>query len=269
MEKIAIYGMGNVGKSLLLSLCLKEKAEIGIIDRDPKKNQALLLDFLPFSNKIVDATESNLSDYTFLFLTVGISLNSNRDIFLKQSKKMIDPVIKDIIERGFKGNLIIVSNPTDVLCSYISRNFRKEFKNVLSTGTIIDSMRLRKNEGKYIKLYGPHGPGAILNNKTFLNKESLDKALEVGCKISEFGFNSSYGICLAALKLYKILTSRFKKAFIASFYNDLFQVAFSHQLILKRGKVYSRPISCDDLNPIELKDFVQSIEQECKVFELA
>lgn len=265
MNKVLIYGMGAVGKNLLLTLCLKEELIIGIYDKNKDVTEATILDFLPFNNTIINATNQTLKDYDDLFLTVGIPYMENRSRFLKESKKMIDCILEDIINRGFKGNLIIISNPTDVLCSYVSEDYMNKFKNIVSTGTIIDTMRLSKITGEKHDLYGPHGHRAILLEDTKVKKEDLVKALDIGYKITNLGVHSAYGICIAAYNLFKTLKSHKNEIFIASFYNKKLKIAFSHKLLLKNGIVSS--VELEDFKLQYFKKSIEVIFKELMIFK--
>ena len=143
MKKILIYGLGNVGRNLAFYLAFDNEYEIGLISRSESKCRALILDLLPISNNVVDAGSIDLSSYDFLFVTAGISDEKNRVNFIINSKKMINDILLDVKSRGFSGNVIIISNPTDVLATYAYQKYHNDFKNILSTGTIIDSLRLK------------------------------------------------------------------------------------------------------------------------------
>lgn len=267
MSKILIYGMGNVGKNLLSVLVTKGYSDIGICDRNEDKITALLLDFLPYEINLHNANNVDLSSYETLFLTVGSVYKSDRKTFLIDSKKMIDSILEDITKRGFKGNLIIISNPTDVLCSYISIKYKNQFKNIISTGTIIDSMRLKSITKKDVTLFGPHGKGAVNYYDVEIKDEELKKALSIGYDISDLGINSSYGIALAALRLFEILKAD-ECTFVACFYNEKLGISFSHLLRIKNGIVESIGLNEEYKNYPLLIDSIQIIKEELEALRI-
>ncbi len=261
MKKILIYGMGNVGKNLLFYLSRDKDLEIGIIDRNKERCKAIVLDFLPFETKVIDATVGSLADYELLFVTAGIKDESNRKLYIKDSKEMLDGIFSNVILRGFKGNVIIISNPTDVLSTYAFQNYHNDFKNILSTGTIIDSLRLKALTNKEIKLYGLHGKDCV-SYFDEVNEDDLKEALDVGYEIQKLGFNSSFGISLAAKRLMDYLDGKYVESFVASKYNTIYNSSFSHDLVLDEGVVKS--VSIDETNPnfLELKKYIEIVIKE-------
>ena len=266
MNKILIYGMGNVGRNLLSVLVTKGYKNIGLCDRKENKITALLLDFLPYEINLHNANNVDLSSYETLFLTVGSEYKNDRKTFLIDSKEMIDTILEDIIQKGFKGNLIIISNPTDVLCSYISIKYKNQFKNIISTGTIIDSMRLKSITKKDVMLFGPHGRGAINYFNVDITPERLNQALSIGYDISDLGFNSAYGIVLAALKLFEILNGD-NCIFVACFYNKKEDIAFSHLLKMENGYVKSINLDEENNNYSSLVESISIIKEELKALQ--
>lgn len=261
MRKILIYGLGNVGRNLLFYLSQNEKMEIGIISSDEAKCKAMILDLLPFTNNIKNVSKSDLSSFETLIVTAGIKDESNRLIFIKNSKAMIDNILTDVYKRGFKGNVIIVSNPTDVLSTYAYINHHDNFKNILSTGTLIDSLRLKMISGRDIKLYGLHGKDCVSYFED-VNLDNLNEALDIGYEIQKLGFNSSFGIVLAIYKLMNYLDGDYNDSFIASIYNSKYNASFSHDLVIEDGIVKSLLIDEENKNFIKLKEYINKVIKE-------
>lgn len=244
MNKIIIYGLGQVGANLLFSLSSKRNYQLGIIEKDINRKESVLADILPLKNDIVDLDNKDLSDYETLILCVGIN-NNDRTSFLKESVLMIDKIIKEIINHNFKNNLIIISNPVDILTTYISINYSKNFKNIASTGTILDSIRYKALTNNNINLLGPHGKDAIVFKSRNVDTDKLKIALNMGYAISNNGYHSSYGICKACLILLNYLSKEKENSkIILSIYDKKYNIAFSHYVYFKNGKLY--PIEIDN-----------------------
>lgn len=58
-------------------------------------------------------------------------------------------VLKDVIPRikasGFKGFIISISNPADVVATYLCKHLDWNPKRIISSGTALDSARLQKD----------------------------------------------------------------------------------------------------------------------------
>ena len=79
------------------------------------------------------------------------------------------------------------------------------------------------------------------------------------------GFNSSFGICLAAKKLMLYLDGEYVDSFVASSYNELYNASFSHDLVLIDGVVKSLLIDEKNKNFPKLKEYILKLIKEVEL----
>lgn len=146
--KTAIIGAGHVGSHVALSLMnMSLYHEIILIDKDSRKAQSQALDLfdtLAYSDtgiKIYSGGYEDIKDADFLvFAACSSVLCEDRIQELDFTLDVCDEVIPKIKECGFKGKIISISNPCDLIAQYLSM---KTGLCVIGTGTMLDSARLR------------------------------------------------------------------------------------------------------------------------------
>lgn len=157
-----IVGTGNVGASIGFSIVSQRTSvnELVLTDinADDAEGEAMdLRDTLAVSPKYLNihsgTYESDAKDTDIIVITAGVPqkpgesrmdlLNKNAGIF----KEMIDRIMKT----GFNGIFIVVSNPMDVM-TYLVRKYSKLPDNqVIGSGTVLDSARLRYKISEHLK----------------------------------------------------------------------------------------------------------------------
>ena len=179
-RKVVILGAGRVGGGCGISLVLRGDAEeLVFIDIDEKRALAQALDlcnvvsYLP-KHVIVRAGDyADCRDADILVVTAGVARlpGQSRAEEFNGSMKVIPKVVKPIRDSGFHGILLSVTNPADVICDYIRKNTGIERHRIISTGTAMDSTRLRHVISKATGIapasiqswcMGEHGPNQMV-----------------------------------------------------------------------------------------------------------
>ena len=151
-RKVVILGAGRVGGGCGISLVLRGDAEeLVFIDIDEKKALAQALDlcnvvsYLPKRVKVRNGDYSDCRDAGILVLSAGVTRlpGQSRAEEFGGSMSVITKVTGPIKESGFSGVLLCITNPADVICDYVRKNTGIERTKIISTGTAIDSTRLR------------------------------------------------------------------------------------------------------------------------------
>lgn len=153
MRKVVIIGAGHVGSHVALHLIQSGGAnEIVFIDilKDKAMGQALDLDdavsgAIAGIDVIVRAGDySDLNDADILVMAFGRSRRPGEtrlDMFA-DSIKMARDVISNLKKVDFKGIMIGISNPADIIAEYIRRAMNWDRNRCFSTGTSLETYRM-------------------------------------------------------------------------------------------------------------------------------
>lgn len=152
-RKIVIVGSGNVGSHCAFSLAIQGICdEIVMIDKIEKKANAEAVDlsdtvsYLPHYVKSKKGTFKDCEDADIVVVSLGIPPEDNKSRldYLEDTIKEVNTIIDPILESGFNGIFIVISNPVDVIAHYIWKKTGFPRNKVFGTGTTLDSSRLRR-----------------------------------------------------------------------------------------------------------------------------
>ncbi|MFT8342761.1 MAG: L-lactate dehydrogenase [Clostridium beijerinckii] len=152
-RKIVIVGSGNVGSHCAFSLAIQGICdEIVMIDKIEKKANAEAVDlsdtvsYLPHYIKSKKGTFKDCEDADIVVVSLGIPPEDNKSRldYLEDTIKEVNTIIDPILESGFDGIFIVISNPVDVIAHYIWKKTGFPKNKVFGTGTTLDSSRLRR-----------------------------------------------------------------------------------------------------------------------------
>ena len=151
LRKVGIIGVGHVGAHVAFSLVTQ-----GIVDElvlvDINKQKAIserqdLLDaatYLPHRIYVNVGEYEDLADCDIIVNSVGkIAESRDRLAELQQSVDMVNSYIKRIMDAGFDGIIINITNPCDIISYYIQKTTGLPKNRVFGTGTGLDSSRFR------------------------------------------------------------------------------------------------------------------------------
>lgn len=152
-RKVVIIGAGHVGSHVALALLQAGQAnDIVLIDKDREKafGQALDLDdavsgSLCGRDTQVRAGEyGELQDADVLVMAFGRSRRPGEtrlDMF-DDSIRMANDVIGELKKVDFRGIMVSISNPADIICEYIRRRMGWQRNRCFCTGTSLETYRL-------------------------------------------------------------------------------------------------------------------------------
>ena len=159
-NKIMIVGTGNVGASVAFALVNQRTAvnEIILTDimADDAEGEAMdLADALavaPSYVKIKNGTYKDAGDCDIVVITAGAAQKpgETRLELLKKNAKILKDMTGQIMESGFRGIFIVVTNPMDVLTYLTYKYSGLPAEKVIGSGTILDSARLRQRIAGYL-----------------------------------------------------------------------------------------------------------------------
>lgn len=159
--KVAIVGTGLVGSSTAFSLVTQ-----GVCDEvlmiDINKERALgeamdlnhSIEYLNRNTKVRVASYDECEDVDIVVITAGAppKAGQTRLDTLDLSAKIVESIVAPIMESGFRGHFLIVSNPADVIAYHVYRLSGLPKSHVLSTGTSIDTARLKNFIGEILDI---------------------------------------------------------------------------------------------------------------------
>ncbi len=155
---IGIIGMGWVGTSVASSILHKGICrELFLNDLKMDLAEGEAMDFNHGSSffssaNIKSAKIEEMINCQAIVITAGRGgrPNESRLDLLKENVKIVQSVSEKL--KGFKGILIIVANPVDVLTYFYQKYTGLPAERVIGTGTMLDTARLREMIGKKINI---------------------------------------------------------------------------------------------------------------------
>ena len=173
--KVMIVGDGAVGSAYAHTLVTLDIAdEIGIIDLNRAKAHADALDLrhaLPYSpvaaKKIYVADYADCADADVVAITANAPMavlegEFNRLHLLGGNVSMVTSITRSIMESGFSGIILVVSNPVDVLTRVVAEASGLPRNRVIGTGTIVETSRMRTIIADYINVHPGNVHGYVL-----------------------------------------------------------------------------------------------------------
>lgn len=192
MNRIGIVGTGHVGAHCAYALSIQGIAdELILVDTDEKKLRAEVQDlrdstfYYPHRVSIRPGTCADLGECDLAVISVGgITEDENRLSELKQSDEIIKNCVPQIVEAGFRGIFLVITNPCDIMAARVRELSGFPASRVIGTGTGLDSARLREVLSRELKIshksiecftIGEHGDSQIAPWSCFrIGGQSLD-----------------------------------------------------------------------------------------------
>lgn len=177
-RKVVIIGCGFVGAASAFSLMQSGLfSEMVLIDNDIAKAQGEALDIshgVPFAKpmKIYAGSYEDIDNASVIIITAGANQKAGetRLDLVKRNISIFKTIIPEIKKRNFKGILLIVANPVDILTTVALKISGYEENRVIGSGTVLDTARLKYELGKHLDvdsrsvhafIIGEHGDSEI------------------------------------------------------------------------------------------------------------
>ncbi|MCR5601254.1 MAG: L-lactate dehydrogenase [Ruminococcus sp.] len=179
MNKITIIGTGSVGSTIAYALSLLGVAsEIVMIDINNEKALGEALDIRqgsPFCNPftVYAGTYADAAGSDIVIITSGIARKPGQSrLELAQTNvNVLKSIIPEITRYAGETNYLIVSNPVDVMTYVFCKCSGIPDHNIIGSGTILDTSRLRTRISEYYKInqknvhayvLGEHGDSSFI-----------------------------------------------------------------------------------------------------------
>ena len=176
--KVAIIGCGFVGAACAFALMQSGMfSEMVLIDVDKSRAEGEAMDIchgMPFAkpSKIYAGNYDDITDAAIIVITAGANQkpDETRLDLVHKNVKIFQSIIPQISERDYRGILLIVSNPVDIL-TYVAAKLSGFTENrVIGSGTVLDTARLKRAVSEHLTvdsrsvhafIIGEHGDSEI------------------------------------------------------------------------------------------------------------
>lgn len=180
LRKVAIVGVGHVGSHVAFSIATQGLAdEIYMVDIDAPKALAQTLDindavsYYPHQVKAIASPLEECGDCDIMFISAGplpADMTDRLDS-LGASIEVCKDIIPKIKKSGFNGIIVSITNPADVIVTYLQKELNYPTNKIISTGTALDSARIQRivsdalgvgRKGLQVYAMGEHGNSAMV-----------------------------------------------------------------------------------------------------------
>ena len=159
-RKVAIIGCGFVGAACAFALMQSGLfSQMVLIDSDKNRSEGEALDIshgVPFAKpiKIYSGTYDDIEDASIAIITAGASQKPGmtRLDLVEKNIAIFKSIIPEIKKRNFKGILLIVSNPVDILTTVTLKLSGFPSNRVLGSGTVLDTARLKYSLSNHLNV---------------------------------------------------------------------------------------------------------------------
>ncbi|WP_330587706.1 L-lactate dehydrogenase [Anaerocolumna sedimenticola] len=242
-SKVVIIGAGLVGSSTAFSLITQGVCdEVMVIDINKNKARGEVMDlchcveYLNRNVKVSEGDYKDCGDADIVVITAGAppKPGQTRLDTLELSANIAKSIVGPVMESGFRGHFLVVSNPVDIIAHYVYKLSGLPKNQVIGTGTAMDSARLKYFIGELFHVdprsvqgytMGEHGDSQMCpwshvtvggkriydileDNKEFdnVNLDDIVKRItRVGFDILEVKGTTCYGIATTAAGIIKAI----------------------------------------------------------------
>lgn len=178
VRKVVMIGCGFVGAACSFSIMQSGLfSEMVLIDADKSKAEGEALDIshgIPFAKpiKIYAGDYDDINDASLIIITAGANQKpgETRLDLVKKNISIFKSIIPEIKKREFKGILLVVANPVDILTTVALKLSGLPENRVIGSGTVLDTARLKYELGNHLNvdsrsihafIIGEHGDSEI------------------------------------------------------------------------------------------------------------
>lgn len=300
-NKVMIVGTGNVGASIAFSLINQRTPvnEIVLTDinmEDAEGEAMDLTDALSVSPSFVKVSHGDYSEARncdIVVITAGAKQKpgQTRMDILKDNAKIIKPMVKEIMDSGFDGIFLVVSNPVDVLTYLVWKCSGLPPNRVISSGTVLDSARLRKRIANLLNVHpksvhayqiGEHGDSEVtVWSNAQIGGEKISSLiyeptrLEIEEKVRTGGYeiinrkgSTYYGIALCVSQIVNSILNDERRILSVSTYDDNNDIFYGYPAVIGRRGVYRRlDMQLSEQEAIKLQKSINTLKSAVKSVE--
>ena len=160
-NKVVIIGAGHVGTTVAFSLLVQEVcAEIVLVDINEQKAIGEAMDlqhgieYFRRNTKIKAGTYAECKDADVVIITASAPYSGELDrlLMMDKSAKIVRAIVPQVMESGFDGIFVVVSNPVDIISYMVYKLSGLPKNQVIGTGTAIETSRLKQHIGNLLNM---------------------------------------------------------------------------------------------------------------------
>lgn len=178
--KISILGAGRVGSAVAHTIAVQGLAsQIVLVDiaKDKAKGEALDIrqgaSVMDMPVDVIDGDYADTADSDIVIFTLGAARKpgQTRLDLARGNVSIIESVIPQVVKYAPDAKYVVVSNPVDIITYTILKISGLPENQVIGTGCLLDTARLRNEVSMYAKVspknvhlnvYGEHGATAMI-----------------------------------------------------------------------------------------------------------
>lgn len=294
-NKIMIVGTGNVGASIAFALINQRTAvnEIiltDIIAKDAEGEAMDLRDALAVSPsyvKIKNGTYKDAKDCDVVVITAGAAQKpgESRLDLLKKNVNILKGMVEQIMDSGFNGIFLVVTNPMDIMTYYTMKFSGLPTEKIIGSGTVLDSARLRTRIASYLDVnpksvhahqVGEHGDSELtLWSLADIGGQPIAKSIpaKVRKDISDFVKNevydiidkkgaTYYGIATCVAQILNCILNDEHRVLAVSSYDHFSGVSFGWPSVVGRNGVIRRlDLKISESEGVALQKSINTLKQ--------
>ncbi len=177
-RKVAIVGCGFVGSASAFALMQSGLfSEMVLIDADQRKAEGEAMDIshgeaYARPMNIYAGNYDDIKDAAIIIITAGANQKpgETRLDLVQKNVNIFKSIVPEIAKRKYKGILLVVANPVDILTYTAFKLSGLPEERVIGSGTVLDTARFRENLGNHLGvdsrsvhafIIGEHGDSEI------------------------------------------------------------------------------------------------------------
>ena len=297
-NKIMIVGTGNVGASIAFALINQRTAvnEIILTDIMAKDAEGEAMDLrdalavAPSYVKIRNGTYKDARDCDVVVIAAGAAQKpgETRIQLLKKNVNILKGMIEQVMDSGFSGIFLVVTNPMDVLTYYTMKFSGLPAEKVIGSGTVLDSARLRTRIAGYLNVnpksvhayqIGEHGDSEltvwsladvggqkvtdVLSDK--VRKGISDFVRDEAYEIIDKKGATYYGVAVAVAQILNCIFNDEMRVLSVSSYDEFSGVSFGFPSVVGRDGIIRRlDIKLSESEGVKLQKSINKIKDAIK-----
>ena len=198
-SKITIIGAGSVGATIAYTLSSQDIAsEIVLIDINKEKAEGEVLDIIqgtcfrdPISIIAGDYTDARNSDIVIITSGIARKPGQTRLELTQTNVNILKAITPEIVKAAPNALYLIVSNPVDIMTYVFTKISGLPENQILGSGTILDSARLRCGLSKHFHIahayvFGEHGDTSFIPwSGAYISGVSVDEYYNLEKKLGK------------------------------------------------------------------------------------
>lgn len=294
-NKVVIVGCGNVGMSYAYAL-INQRTYVNkliLIDINKEKVEGEVMDLnhcLPYAPSKISI---NLGDYQdchdarIVVIAAGVNQKpgETRTDLINKNASIFKEIVTNVMDSGFNGIFLVATNPLDVMTYLTYKYSGLPAKQVIGTGTSLDTARLQliigkklcinpKNIGAYV--IGEHGDSEFIpwsnanislqSIKSFFNNQELQQiendVRNAAYEIINRKGATYYGIGMAMVRITNAILGNENTIIALSVYDEKNDVYVGSPAILnKEGAERRVYLKLNDEETKKLQNSIDIIKQ--------